>query len=640
MLFPSLKFIEYSFNGPNNRNKVVEISEIKKLIPEDGADHFCVLFRYESTLKKYVDEHGTVKGHDLPHYPDYITWDIDEKDLETAQSSTLALMGKLEDLGIGQDMVNLSFSGAKGFHVQVPSSLFDVVPHENNAKFMKSLCAAIADGIKLDLSIYDKNRLFRLRNTKNSKSGLYKVNIPPTMLLAKIEVITNYAKTPQEPRTVSNNYSPRKNLVDLWKKAQTVKERQIVLGGAKSVDVPKLAKACIHRILQGVPDGMIHNSAFRLANHFFKQGFPANIIKGILEGWGPLNEVPADEDFRRMASEAGEYDFGCNDDILKSFCSEQCYLFKKSTVDASAIMDLTDQYAAYVEYIKTLKKKCFVTGFDELDGQIRGVAPGEVMIIMAYSGLFKSALLQNLLLNAGLRTGLHHLFFSLEMPVSRVFERSVQMVTETEGYKIENSFKDTLYHEEMYKRLVTLRADRLLVCQKSGLSIEQIKEYTTLARDKYGDIGAIGIDYLGLMSAPGKQDEYSRISSCAENSKHLAKELNIPVIMLAQINRAAATGGDVEKWSAKGSGAIEASADFLIGLQKDESEQLVLRLLKNRKGAENLDYIVEMQREYLKFVKLVPAEGRTKVKVERSSRISKKKEQTDYRTKLDEPPPW
>ena len=621
MQFPSLRYIEVSFNGANNRNVILPLSEVGQNIPADGADHYACLFRYEATLKKHVEATGSVKGHDLPCYPDYITFDIDDKDLETAQQSALALLDKLEGLGIEQDKTGIAFSGAKGFHIQIPSSLFDIAPHEQNARFMKSLCLNIAGDIKLDASIYDKNRLFRLRNTKNSKSGLYKVDIPPTMLLAKIEVITKYAAEPKDPRKIGNDFPPRDNLKALWKKAQTVKERQTVLGG-KTLEVPKHAKACIHKILQGVPNGLIHNSAFRLANHFHKQGFPANVIKHLLEGWGPLNEIPAEEDFNRMAAEAGEYDFGCNDDILKSFCVPQCYLYRQSQIDVSDIMDFEAQFMAYAQHVRDLKKSRFVTGFDELDCVIRGVAPGEVMFIVAYSGLFKSALLQNILLDAGKRTGQHHFFFSLEMPAVRVFERTAQMACETQGYTVENSFSDPEYQKDLYKLLVTQKANKLLVCQKGGLTIERIQEYTILARQKYGDIGAIGIDYLGLMSADGKQDEYSRISYCAEHAKHLAKDLSIPVIVLAQVNRGAA-GGDVEKWSGKGSGAIEASADYLLGMQKDDNNELILRLLKNRNGAENIDYIVEMERSFLKFLRLKPADSYSEKKVERKTRIKK-----------------
>jgi hypothetical protein len=635
MEYPSLNYVEVSFNGANNRNVILPVTDVAKNIPKDGADHYAVMFRYEATLKRHVDETGSVKGHDLPCYPDYITFDIDEKDLETAQGQTIKLIEKLEMLGIESDKIGLSFSGAKGFHVLVPSTMFGVQASTNNARFMRELCKGIAgDDIKLDYAIYDKNRLFRIRNTKNSKSGLFKVDIPISMLYAGIDTITGYATEPRIAVRPANNFPARDNLTALWKKAQAVNLKERVIGSAPSLVVPRYAKACIHKILQGVSDGLIHNSAFRVANHFYKQGFPANVIKGILEGWGPLNQVPAEEDFNRMAKEAGDYDFGCNDEILKSFCDPKCYLYKQTQVDTSDIMDFDAQFKSYIEHIRNLKKACFVTGFDDLDIEIRGVAPGEVMFIVAYSGLFKSALLQNLLLQAGKRTGEHHLFFSLEMPVSRVFERSAQMMTDTEGYTIENNFKDPEFQKELYKKMVMQNANKLLVCQKGGLTIEQVKDYTIMAREKYGNIGAIGIDYLGLMTAKGKQSEYDRISYCAEQSKHLAKELNIPVIMLAQVNRAAA-GAEVEKWSGKGSGAIEASADFMIGLQKDETEQLVLKLLKNRKGKENLNYIVEMERNYLKFVKLLPADDQTE---KRSSKKGKLQRVTKHYTEKESNP--
>jgi hypothetical protein len=612
MLFDSFEHVEYAFYGPNNRNKVVKISQLKELIPEDGADHYVVLFRYESGLKKLADSTGSVKNHDLPHYPDYVTFDIDNKDnVDVARQDTLDLVGKLETLGVPRDFISVSFSGYKGFHVQVPSSLFGIMPDTNTAKAMRTLCIGIAYGIKLDTGIYDKNRLFRVRNTKNSKSGLYKVNIDPAMLLGEMGPILAYAEIPQPVRFIGNNHQTRANLSALWKKAQTAKEHRAVVGGPSKIEVPKNAKACIHKMLQGVPNGMIHNAGHRLANHFFKQGFPLNVVKGLLEGWGPLNEIPADENFRVMAADAGQYDYGCNDDLMSAFCDEKCYLYKQKSTDSKDIMDMEAQYLAYIEYIKSLKQKCFITGHPALDYCIRGVAPGEVMIIIAYSGNFKSALLQHLLLEGGRRTGLHHLFFSLEMPVSRVFERSVQMMCEIEGHTIENKFKDSDYQLEMYNKMVATKADKLLVCQKSGVSVEQVISYTNQARQKYGDIGAIGIDYLGLMSAPGKQDEYSRISHCAEQSKFLAKELNVPVILLSQVNRGTA-GGEVEKSSAKGSGAIEASADFLLGLQRDDQEQLTVKLLKNRKGVEGVEFDVEMEREYLKFVKLRPAEKKQK----------------------------
>ena len=299
-------------------------------------------------------------------------------------------------------------------------------------------------------------------------------------------------------------------------------------------------------------------------------------------------------------------------------------LNRQARGEDAALLTLDDLADRYEKHVKSLDKTRFITGFPEIDGILRGVAPGEVLFITAYSGLFKSAFLQNILLNACHRTKLHHLFFSLEMPATRVFERTVQIATEEYTYRIESGF----HHHEGYKEqalqdLRELGADKLVVCEEPCLTIERIEHYTRLARRRFGQLAAIGIDYLGLMGADGAKGEYERISYVAENSKHLAKRLNLPVIVLTQINRMSA-GGQVEKWSAKGSGAIEASADYMLSLEKDGNKNLVLRILKNRNGEENLAFSVDIDAKYLKFRSVAPYDAVAAKNVDRGkSRIKK-----------------
>lgn len=268
----------------------------------------------------------------------------------------------------------------------------------------------------------------------------------------------------------------------------------------------------------------------------------------------------------------------------------------------AALLTLAQMADIYQAHVRSLGKRRFVTGFAELDGIIRGVAPGEVMMITAYSGLYKSALLQNLLLNACQRTGEHHLFFSLEMPATRVFERTVQIGLEEYTYHVESQFN---HHEgakeKALEELIKIGADKLVVCERPALTIEQVEHYARLARARFGALGAVGIDYLGLMAADGKEREYDRISYVAENSKHLAKRLNVPVIILTQIDRNSARTGELEKFSAKGSGAIEASADYMLALKRDDQKRLLLKILKNRNGEENLTFDVDIDAKYLKF---------------------------------------
>jgi len=318
------------------------------------------------------------------------------------------------------------------------------------------------------------------------------------------------------------------------------------------------------------------------------------------------------------------------EDIDPSQRSAMAYsILEEATSDHEATSDLLtiDQLATiFKQHVDKLGNSRFVTGWPELDSVIRGVAPGEVMMITAYSGLFKSALLQNMLLNSAQSTGAHNLFFSIEMPAARVFQRTCQIALERYTHDIESGFHNRKgYLEETVTELHRVAADKLIVCPRPAVTIEQVEHITRQAKARYGTIGAIGIDYLGLMSAEGKEREYDRISHVAENSKPLAKRLDVPVIILTHIDRTSAREGKVEKFSAKGSGAIEASADYMVGLEKDENKQLVLKLLKNRNGEENLAFDVDIEARYLK-VRSVTARDMIASKIVKncSSRLSQK----------------
>lgn len=603
MLFQSFNYIEYAFNGANKRGQAAKISDLN--IPKDGADHYLCLYRYQAELVRFLEENAKKPKeertrHDFVSYCDYIYFDIDVKnDLELAAGYTCQLLEQIKSFEIPADKVKISFSGAKGFHVLIPSSLFGAVPSKDFNQRVKSIALNVAQDIPIDSAIYDNMRLFRVPNTVNSKTGLFKVDIPHTLLAADIEELTAYAKTPQSTIKLENNSVPVPHLKALWDKAGRKEEKRETFE-RKPVEIPRNQKACICRILQGVPDGTIHNAAFRLAEHFIKQGYPGEVIVKMLEGWGPLNEVPANENFPAMVRDCmkGGYDFGCNDEILKAFCDKRCYLFKEPSKLRLVMMD--EALDEYEQYVRNLGNSRFTTGFSEVDSIIRGVGPGETMMIIAYSGLFKSAFLQNLLLGASKRMGTYNIFFSLEMPISLVTERSAQITGEEYSFTIESRITDSKYKAQIRESLREGGADKLIICDTPGLSLDDIEIHVEEARRRYNHIGCIGIDYLGLMKAPGKSSEYERISAIAEGSKDLAKRLNVPVIILSQVSRGSADE-EIERWSGKGSGALEASSDFQLGLYYDSAKNLMLKITKNRKGRDGVKFQAIMDKEYLKF---------------------------------------
>jgi len=278
-------------------------------------------------------------------------------------------------------------------------------------------------------------------------------------------------------------------------------------------------------------------------------------------------------------------------------------------VNAADLCDFGQRAAAYQQFVARVNKYRFKTGFRELDKELRGVAPGEVIIIIAYSGTFKSALLQHLLLRSARDTGLFSLFFSLEMPAAKLFEREIAMTTGINGYTCEYRWRN----EPAEANALQLAArdgggKNLLICDRPALTVEQIGRYIDATRRNHGEIGVAGIDYLGLMSAPGKT-LFERMAFLAPELKNLAKAKNIPLLVLAQVNRESVkTHAEIEAHSAKGGGDIEASADFLIGLQQTKQQQLILKVLKNRNGAAGQVWEMQLDRPSLQFTGLMDYE--------------------------------
>lgn len=251
---------------------------------------------------------------------------------------------------------------------------------------------------------------------------------------------------------------------------------------------------------------------------------------------------------------------------------------------------------AYAEYVDSLQHCRFITGIRPIDRYIRGVGPGEVLSIIARAGTFKTALLQNLLLNYISNSAWAAVFFSLEMPVPSITERYGQMIDGCTGQGIEDQYTregSELFRkdfEERYRKTF----ERMYVVT-SKVSLQDIPRYTDLIQKEFKiRVGVIGIDYLGLIDAPTEK-EYEAISKLARGIKDLAKFLNVPVVDLVQTSRKAGTGEtEIEMDMGRGSGAIEEAADFALGLFVPEEGKVVCKALKNRKGQKGQCWVLDL----------------------------------------------
>jgi hypothetical protein len=329
----------------------------------------------------------------------------------------------------------------------------------------------------------------------------------------------------------------------------------------------------------------------KIAGYFINK-LPQQDVLTILRTWNINNKPPLDEnELKTIASSVSRYS-----DVST-----------KSRVDISNVYDSARMIEEYKSYIKTLKQNRFITGIKQIDKRIRGVAGGEVLTIIARSGSFKTAMLQNLLKSYINNSSWASVFFSIEMPVASLTERYLEILDGCTGREVENLFSDPSEADiqQITENSFRHELDKLFVIP-TRVSLSDITAYVQLIeRERNIKIGVIGIDYLGLMEGPGAS-EYEIISRLSTGLKSTAKLLDIPVVVLCQVSRKGASGNsEISLDMGRGSGAIEEAADFVLGLwqagDEDGEKELICKILKNRKGPINSRWKLELKLQTLQI---------------------------------------
>jgi replicative DNA helicase len=251
------------------------------------------------------------------------------------------------------------------------------------------------------------------------------------------------------------------------------------------------------------------------------------------------------------------------------------------------------------------------TGYPDLDRKTSGLKPGELIIIAARPSVGKSALMMNIVEHVVLNQELPAAVFSCEMSTQALMKRSIggtarfAWQTLNEGH---NPNKGEL--QRIQSAAMRLSKAPLYIDDTPGITITALRAKARRLHRSHG-IQLIAVDYLQLLKSSSRQADNSREREVAEISaglKALAKELHLPVIVLAQLNR------DSEKRTGKGkgrpkmsdlreSGAIEQDAD-IIGLLSREAYSAdtqddrdnaagaaCLDIAKNRTGATGSVYL-------------------------------------------------
>lgn len=243
------------------------------------------------------------------------------------------------------------------------------------------------------------------------------------------------------------------------------------------------------------------------------------------------------------------------------------------------------------------------TGFIDLDRLTKGFQPGDMVIIAARPSMGKTSLAMNIAENVALGDNLDKIklpvaVFSLEMSHDQLVKRMLCSCAEVALHQTSGGFLSAENHQKLVHAADRLTHASIYVDDSAGLSAIELRARARRLKRKY-DIGLIVIDYLQMMNYPqyakeGRQRETAAISGAM---KAMAKELNIPVIVLSQLSRAPETRDRlaIPKLSdLRDSGSIEQDADVVCLLRRpckypDDEEfhdrtLAVLDIAKQRNG--------------------------------------------------------
>ncbi len=266
------------------------------------------------------------------------------------------------------------------------------------------------------------------------------------------------------------------------------------------------------------------------------------------------------------------------------------------------------------------------TGYHKLDDITSGWQASDLVIVAGRPAMGKTSFALSMAKNIAADYKVPMAFFSLEMSNNQLVNRLISNVCEIQGSKILNGQLHPDEWDRLDKRVNNLLGAPLFIDDTPGLSVFELRTKARRLVREHG-VKIIMIDYLQLMNANGmrfssRQEEVSTIS---RSLKSLAKELDIPIIALSQLNRGVESregleGKRPQLSDLRESGAIEQDADMVIFVHRPEYYHIYqddngrdlhgmaqIIIAKHRKGATG-DVLLTFRGEFTRFEN--PEEGR------------------------------
>lgn len=213
------------------------------------------------------------------------------------------------------------------------------------------------------------------------------------------------------------------------------------------------------------------------------------------------------------------------------------------------------------------------TGYTDLDQMTSGLQPADLVILAARPSMGKTSFAMNVAEHAAIKSQKPVLVFSLEMPAESLAMRMLSSLSRIDQHKIRTGNLQDDDWSRITSSIAMLSQAPMFIDDTPGLSPAEMRARARRIAKENGEIGLILVDYLQLMQMPGQSENRTlEVSEISRALKGLAKELNVPVIALSQLNRSLEQRSDKRPVMSdlRESGAIEQDADVITFIYRDE----------------------------------------------------------------------
>jgi len=262
------------------------------------------------------------------------------------------------------------------------------------------------------------------------------------------------------------------------------------------------------------------------------------------------------------------------------------------------------------------------TGFIDLDEMTRGLQAGDLVIIAARPSMGKTSLVLNIAQYVAVQPDLTVGFFSLEMSKEALFIRLLTSEAQIDSHRLMSGAIGQKDYGRISHAIETLSAMRLFIDDTANIGVLEMRAKSRRLQAEHG-LNLIVLDYIQLMSARGRYENRTlELASISRSLKGLAKELNVPIVVLSQLSRAPEARADhrPQLSDLRESGALEQDADVVVLIYRDDAYNrdpnnpdagiAELILAKQRNGPTGVVKLAFL-REQTRFANLAQGAGRS-----------------------------